>query len=411
MFESLFKKTILNAIRKMDKGELTLQLADGSSEKIGNDLSVVAHLKVNSDQLWSRVALYGDIGFAESYMAGEWESNNLTDLLRWFLLNIEKTPGVSGSSSQLFLMNSLQWLNKYFHWQRANTRKGSEKNIREHYDLSNDFFALFLDPSMTYSSGIFKENKDSLELAQQNKYESLCQQAGIKPGDEVLEIGTGWGGFAVYAASNYGAHVTSITISRQQYDYAVQRVKNNGLENQITVLLKDYRDITGKFDKVVSIEMIEAVGYKYLKTYFKKIQDVLKPDGVLALQAIICPDNRFDLLRRRVDFIQKHIFPGSLLPSIAAINQSVNATGDLFMFGLKDLGKSYVKTLNTWQKQFNANIDRINEMGFDEQFIRKWNYYFAYCEAAFDMRNINVVQLIYTRPNNFSFGERTITSQ
>jgi cyclopropane-fatty-acyl-phospholipid synthase len=392
----------------MDKGELTLQLADGSVLKTGSDSTIVAHMKVHSDQLWSRVAMFGDIGFAESYMAGEWESDNLTDLLRWFLLNIENTPGVSGSRSKLVLMNSLQWLNKYFHWQRANTRKGSEKNIREHYDLSNDFFSLFLDSSMTYSSGIFLQSEDTLEQAQQNKYDRLCREAGIRAGDEVLEIGTGWGGFAIHAAKNYGAKVTTVTISKQQYEFAVQRVKNIGLENQITILLKDYRDVTGKFDKVVSIEMIEAVGYKYLQPYFEKIQEVLKPDGVLALQAIICPDNRFDLLRKRVDFIQKHIFPGSLLPSIAAINQSVNATGDLFMFGLKDLGKSYVKTLNTWQSQFNSNLERIYQMGFDDQFIRKWNYYFSYCEAAFDMRNINVVQLIYTRPNNFLFGERTI---
>ncbi|HNW00257.1 MAG TPA: cyclopropane-fatty-acyl-phospholipid synthase family protein, partial [Chitinophagales bacterium] len=242
-----------------------------------------------------------------------------------------------------------------------------------------------------------------LESAQTAKYESLCQSLKLTPADHVLEIGTGWGGFAEYAAKTYGCKITTVTISKEQHAYATERLQKAGLSDRVEVLLRDYRHIEGVFDKVVSIEMIEAVGAQYLDTYFKKIQSVLKPDGVLALQAIICPDSRFESFKKNVDFIQKHIFPGSLLPSIAAINESVNKTGDLFMFGLKDLGRSYGTTLAAWRERFNANIDQVAQMGFDETFIRKWNYYFAYCEAAFNMRNINVVQMVYTRPNNYRY--------
>jgi cyclopropane-fatty-acyl-phospholipid synthase len=404
MLKNLYKNSILKALKAMQHGRLQLVLPDGTRMEIGQSDEVKAHLQMKSDQVWKRIALFGDIGFAEAYMENEWETDDLTNLLKFFLLNIEHTPGVSGSETRILLMNMLQWANKLTHQKKQNTRVGSKKNIRAHYDLSNDFFALFLDGTMTYSSGLFHAKEEALEQAQYNKYDSLCQQAGIQKGDHVLEIGTGWGGFALHAAGKYGARVSSVTISKEQHDYACNKVKDAGLEDLIDIQLKDYRDIQGTYDKVVSIEMIEAVGAKFLNTYFKKIHDILKPDGVLALQAIICPDNRFDLLKKRVDFIQKHIFPGSLLPSISAINQSVNATGDLFLFGLKDMGKSYVRTLEAWKASFNHELLQIREMGFDETFIRKWNYYFSYCEAAFDMRNINVVQMIYTRPNNFSFG-------
>jgi cyclopropane-fatty-acyl-phospholipid synthase len=256
---------------------------------------------------------------------------------------------------------------------------------------------------MTYSSAYFTAPDIDLETAQYAKYDSLCQSLKLQPIDHVLEIGTGWGGFAEFAAKHYGCHITTITISKEQHAFAVERIKNAGLSHLVEVRLQDYRHVTGTFDKVVSIEMIEAVGAQYLKTYFDKIQSVLKPSGVLAIQAIICPDARFEDLKKNVDFIQKHIFPGSLLPSIAAINASVNATSDMFLFGLKDLGKSYATTLAEWRDRFNANVDKIRQMGFDDAFIRKWNYYFAYCEAAFDMRNINVVQMVYSRPNNYTF--------
>ena len=368
---------------------------------VGHHLHADAHIKSNN--FFKRAFLFGDIGFAESYMDGEWETSDLTKLLSWFLLNIDNAPTLSGSKMQSAALNIFRWYNKVFHSKNENSLHGSKKNIAEHYDLSNDFFRLFLDPSMTYSSAYFTKPDLDLEAAQYEKYDSLCTSLKLNPDDHVLEIGTGWGGFAEFAAKNYGCKITTITISKEQHAYAVERIQNAGLSQLVEVRLQDYRHVEGTFDKVVSIEMIEAVGAQYLKTYFDKIQSVLKPSGVLAIQAIICPDARFDTLKKNVDFIQKHIFPGSLLPSIAAINASVNATSDMFLFGLKDLGKSYATTLAEWRDRFNTNIDKIRQMGFDESFIRKWNYYFAYCEAAFDMRNINVVQMVYTRPNNYGF--------
>lgn len=388
----------------MQNGYLEMRLPDGTLRTYGNSSAELhADVQIHTTTLFKRAVLFGDIGFAEAYMDGDWETSDLTRLLSWFLLNIQNAPTLSGSSAKSFVLNTLQLWNKVFHAKRKNSISGSRKNIAAHYDLSNDFFELFLDRTMTYSSALFVKSDMDLESAQYAKYESLCQSLKLSPADHVLEIGTGWGGFAEYAAKTYGCKITTVTISKEQHAYAVERLKKAGLSDRVEVLLCDYRHIQGTFDKVVSIEMIEAVGAQYLDTYFNKIQSVLKPDGVLALQAIVCPDSRFESFKKNVDFIQKHIFPGSLLPSIAAINESVNKTGDLFMFGLKDLGRSYGTTLATWRERFNQNIDQIAQMGFDETFIRKWNYYFAYCEAAFNMRNINVVQMVYTRPNNYRY--------
>lgn len=399
-----YKSTILRLLQPMQKGYLHITLSDGTIMELGDrNATLKADVTVNDDHFYKRAFLYGDIGFAEAYMAGEWTTKNLTQLLSWFLLNIENSPTLSGSAVRSFLLNALQFTNKLFHNKRKNSVTGSQKNIEAHYDLSNEFFSLFLDGTMTYSSAYFTRPDIGLEEAQFEKYESLCQLVKLHPGDHLLEIGTGWGGFALYAAKKYQCRITSVTISKEQYAFATERIAKEGLSHLIEVQLKDYRLIEGTFDKVVSIEMIEAVGAQYLKTYFDKIHSLLKPDGVLALQAIVCPDTRFDELKKNVDFIQKHIFPGSLLPSIAAINSAVNETGDMFLFGLKDLGKSYVRTLAEWRQRFNSNLDTIKQLGFDESFIRKWNYYFSYCEAAFDMRNINVVQMVYTRPNNYKF--------
>ncbi len=388
----------------MQKGYLFITLADGSTMELGNKQNELhADVTVLDDNFFKRAFLFGDIGFAEAFMAGEWTTSNLTALLSWFLLNVDNAPTLSGSTAKTIIVNGFQLANKIFHSKRKNSLDGSKKNIAEHYDLSNEFFSLFLDKTMTYSSAYYSKPDLELEKAQYEKYDSLCQSLKLNANDHLLEIGTGWGGFAIYAAKTYGCKITSVTISQQQYDFATTRIKNENLSERIDVQLKDYRLIEGQFDKVVSIEMIEAVGAQYLKVYFDKIQSVLKPNGVLALQAIVCPDSRFESFKKNVDFIQKHIFPGSLLPSIAAINTAINETGDLFMFGLKDMGKSYVITLSEWRKRFNENIEKVKLLGFDDAFIRKWNYYFSYCEAAFDMRNINVVQMVYTRPNNYKY--------
>lgn len=399
-----YRKLILNMLHPMQKGHLRMTFPDGSVAHFGvPDAAHSAEIHIRSENVFRRAVFYGDIGFAEAYMHGEWETPDLTALLAWFLLNIDNAPTLSGGAPQRIAANILQLVNRIRHSRKRNSISGSKKNIADHYDLSNDFFHLFLDRTMTYSSALYDHPEMDLETAQLAKYDSLCRSLKLNTADHVLEIGTGWGGFAEYAATHYGCRITTVTISAEQYKYAVERMQRKGLDTQVQVLLCDYRKIKGTFDKVVSIEMIEAVGARYLPAYFKKIQSVLKPHGVLGLQAIICPDNRFEDLKRNVDFIQKHIFPGSLLPSIAAINNAVNTTGDMFMFGLKDLGKSYAVTLSEWRRRFNENIAEVKDLGYDEVFIRKWNYYFSYCEAAFAMRNINVVQMVYARPNNYHY--------
>lgn len=398
---SFYQDIVLKFLSKMDKGYLYLTLPDGEEVMMGTgEGRISARITINSDEFYKRIILFGDIGFGEAYVDGLWDTDNITNVINWVLLNIENAPGVSGSKTQALALNLLKWLNKLTHFKRANTVDGSRKNIAEHYDLNNDFFASFLDPTMTYSSAYFYKNGLSLEEAQLAKYERLCRQLNLKPTDHVLEIGSGWGGNAIYMAKTYGCKVTSLTISAEQHKLAVERVAAEGLSHKISIELRDYRTLEGQYDKIVSVEMLEAVGHKYLDIYFKKCHDLLKKNGILAIQVITSPDSRYESLRKGVDWIQKHIFPGSLLPSVAAINGSVNRTGDMTLVDLKDIGSDYAQTLRLWYAQFNANLSEVRLLGFDDRFIRKWNYYLCYCEAAFAMRNINTMQLVYSRPNN-----------
>jgi cyclopropane-fatty-acyl-phospholipid synthase len=395
---------VLDMLSRMTAGSLTLELPDGKTILIGDAQgSVSASLKIKSNDFFKRCVLYGDIGFGEAYVDGQWETDNICNVIKWFLLNIENSPGISGSKSKTFALNVLKLFNKFSHFKRANTVNGSRKNISEHYDLNNDFFSLFLDPSMTYSSAYFKEEGMSLQAAQVAKYDRLCKLLRLKPTDHVLEIGSGWGGNAIHMAKNYGCYVTTVTISEEQYKLAKQRVEQEGLGDKIIVALKDYRFIEGQFDKIVSIEMLEAVGADYYDAYFKKCNELLKKDGIFAFQVITCPDSRFESLRKGVDWIQKHIFPGSLLPSVGALNRAVNNTTDFTLVDLKDMGIDYAKTLALWKEKFNEQLSEVRALGFDDRFIRKWNYYLGYCEAAFEMRNINVMQMVYTRPNNLNW--------
>jgi cyclopropane-fatty-acyl-phospholipid synthase len=398
---SFYQDVVLRIISRMDMGSMHLTLPGGERITLGNGKgNVSANVTINSNEFYRQVILYGDIGFGEGYVSGLWDTDNITNVIKWFLLNLENNPAVSGNKTQAVALNLLKWFNKISHYKKANSISGSRKNIAEHYDLNNDFFASFLDPTMTYSSAYFYKDGLSLEEAQLAKYERLCRQLHLKPTDHVLEIGSGWGGNAIYMAKNYGCKVTSLTISAEQHKLAVERVEEAGLSNKVNILMQDYRLMEGQFDKIVSIEMLEAVGHKYLDLYFKKCHDLLKKNGILALQVITSPDSRYDSLRKGVDWIQKHIFPGSLLPSVAAINGAINRTGDLTMVDLKDIGLHYATTLKLWFEQFNANLPTVRSLGFEDDFIRKWNYYLCYCEAAFAMRNINVMQLVYARPNN-----------
>ncbi len=398
-----YEKVILSLFTKMNSGTLHITMPSGEQIKLGNgEGNIVANIEIKDSSFFRRCVLYGDIGFGEAYMDGIWDTDSITNMIKWFLINVDNAPTVSGSSVQNITLNILKIFNKLYHFKRANSIDGSRKNISEHYDLNNDFFALFLDPTMTYSSAYFLEEGLSLQDAQIQKYDRLCRQLHIQPTDHVLEIGTGWGGNAIYMAKTYGCKVTTATISEEQFKLAKERVEKENLSDKINIVLQDYRLLEGQFDKIVSIEMLEAVGAEFLDVYFKKCNDLLTKGGILAIQVITCPDSRFESLRTGVDWIQKHIFPGSLLPSVSAINKSINNTGNMTLVDLKDIGLHYAKTLALWRDQFNSNLAEVKQLGFDERFIRKWNYYLSYCEGAFAMRNINVMQMVYARPNNIN---------
>lgn len=397
---TFYESIVLDMLAKMDKGTLIISLPSGELLTIGNGGGISANIEIKNAAFFKRCVLFGDIGFGESYVEGDWHTDNIVNVIKWVLLNVENAPGVSGSSTRGFALNILKIANKISHWSKANNISGAKKNVAEHYDLNNDFFSSFLDPTMTYSSAYFKEEGISLLQGQLAKYERLCQQLQLKATDHVLEIGSGWGGNAIYMAKKYGCKVTSITISEEQLKLARERVAKENLSDKVNIELLDYRRMQGQFDKIVSIEMLEAVGEEFIDVYFKKCHELLKKNGILALQVITCPDSRYESLRKGVDWIQKHIFPGTLLPSVGRINQAVNSTGDLTLVDLKDMGLDYAKTLSIWREQFNASppSDLVKEKG--GVFVRKWNYYLSYCEAAFSMRNIHVMQMVYTRPNN-----------
>jgi cyclopropane-fatty-acyl-phospholipid synthase len=397
----IYRALLNRAMEPMKLGALRVTMPAGEELCYGSQgTGPVATLRVLNPNFFTKCFLSGDIGFGESYVDGDWETDDIVTLISWFILNIENTPHLSGSKRWYSVGNFLKVYNRIRHKARPNTLSGSQRNISEHYDLNNDFFQIFLDPSMTYSCAYFIDSDQDLESAQIEKYDKLCRKLKINSADHVLEIGGGWGGFAIHAARNYGCNITSITVSPEQLKYARARVSAEGLSDKVSFRLADYRDITGKFDKIVSIEMLEAVGHRYVKTYFQKCHVLLNKDGILGIQVITCPDSRYESYRKNVDWIQKHIFPGGLLPSIASINKAINQTGDLNLYHLEDMGLHYARTLATWKENFNSRLDAVKALGFDEKFIRKWNYYLGYCEAAFRMRNIGVIQAVYVKPNN-----------
>ena len=397
----LYQRLVLDALGRMTAGCLRLELPGGEARTIGTPgVKISATLRVLDPAFFQKCVLFGDVGFGESYVDGDWETDSIERVIAWAILNVENSPAMSGSKTRKVALNLLKHYNRALHLLRPNSIATARRNIAEHYDLGNDFYRLWLDPTMTYSSALFTAPGQSLETAQIAKYDALCRQLHLQPTDHVLEIGSGWGGFAGHAARHYGCRVTTITISEEQFKYARERFAREGLADRIEILLTDYRAITGSFDKVASIEMMEALGDRYLETYFAKIHEVLKPGGLVALQYITVPDSRHTELKRGIDWIQKHIFPGSLLLSVGRVNTALHRTGDLFLHHLEDLGASYAQTLHAWWETFNARTAEVRALGFDARFIRKWNYYFQYCEAAFAMRNISVVQATYTRPNN-----------
>ncbi len=409
---SLAERAVFSTFADMRQGRLRVELPDGTTREFGDPAALAqevvpgigntALIRVRHPAFFKKCVLGGDIGFAESFIDGDWETPDLTAVIGWFILNIDQAPTLSGSKrTRLLAANLLRSLNRLGHLLRPNSRAIARQNIREHYDLSNDFFALWLGESMMYSGARWEKADATLQEAQFAKNDTLCRKLRLKPTDHVLEIGTGWGGWSLHAAQHYGCRITTLTISRQQLDLAVKRIAAAGLSDRIEVRLQDYRDVTGQFDKIVSIEMLEAVGHRYLSDYAAACDRLLKRDGLLALQFITYPDSRYAQLRRGVDFIQKHIFPGSLLLSVNRLNHLLSEKGGFVLHSLEDGGRDYVRTLRTWRQSFHQKLDQVRALGFDDRFIRKWDYYLCYCEAAFALRNISVVQTVHTRPNNF----------
>ena len=328
-------------------------------------------------------------------MMGYWKCDDLTTIIRILLMNRSVLDGFDsgfGSFSKP--------VRKFIHWCHRNTRRGSKKNISAHYDLGNNFFQSWLDEKMMYSCAIFDNQDCSLEKASTIKIDRICKKLRLNENDHLLEIGTGWGGFAIYAAKNYGCKVTTTTISEKQYQLAKERVEEAGLSNKITLLLEDYRDLEGQFDKLVSIEMIEAVGYQYFDDYFKKCSKLLKPDGLMVLQTITIADQQYKYSIRSVDFIQKYIFPGGCLPSVSKIAETITENTDMRIINIEDIGPHYATTLSHWRERMYERIDEIRDMGYSDTFVRMWHYYLCYCEGAFIERAIGDVQMIIMKPMN-----------
>lgn len=396
-----YASVLFSVLSKMQRGRLRVRVPDGAERIFGGlGAEPSAEIRVTGADFFRRCVLFGPIGFAEAYMDGLWETDDLVAVIAWFIRNADESTVMEGSGRTDPRIGLLGLAHKVAHKLRPNSLRTSRRNIADHYDLSNDFFRLWLDRTMTYSSAYWDLAGASLEQAQARKYDVLCRKLRLRASDEVLEIGSGWGGFAMHAAKNYGCRVTTVTISQAQHDEAKARIEAAGLADRIDLRLQDYRELTGQFDKIASIEMLEAVGDRYLEPYFAQCHRLLRRHGLLGLQYITCPDSQYDVLRRGVDFIQRHIFPGSLLLSIGRINRALDKTGDLFLHDLDDMGPYYARTLHVWRENFHRVLDAVREQGFDEVFIRKWDYYFAYCEAAFATRHISVVQAIYTRANN-----------
>ena len=350
-------------------------------------------LTVQSPRFFSAIALRGSLGAAESYFDGAWSCSDLPALIRMMVRNEAVLRQVEGGWARLAAPAA-----RLLHWLRRNTRAGSRSNIAAHYDLGNDFYSLFLDETMTYSSGIFERPDATLAEASVAKYDRICRKLGLTAADRVLDVGCGWGGFAVHAASKYGCRVTGVTISQEQLAYARDQVAERRLDDRVELRLQDYRDLDGQYDKLVSIEMIEAVGHQYLSRFVRRCSDLLKPDGQLALQAITIGDQRYAQHIRTVDLIKRYIFPGGCLVSVTAVCDAATKATDLHLVHMEDITPSYARTLKLWRERFLSQADKVRAMGFPDSFLRLWEYYLAYCEGAFTERYVRTVQMIFNKP-------------
>ncbi|MDG1752347.1 MAG: cyclopropane-fatty-acyl-phospholipid synthase [Thalassotalea sp.] len=390
-FDKRCRSIVLSVFSKINYGQL--EVIEGTTSKLfpsqADDSCIKGKIHIHDVSVYRDFVKGGSIGVAEAYIDGKWSSPNLTHVIRIFAKAQQQIDKLEAKKT---------WSNKIknaiSHWQNKNTRSGSKKNILAHYDLGNELYTRFLDPEMMYSSAIYPNQDSTLNEAQLHKLETICQRLSLNSNDHLLEIGTGWGGLAIYAAQKYGCKVTTTTISDAQYDYAHERIKTLGLSEQVTLLKKDYRELTGTFDKVVSIEMIEAVGYEFLPSFFKQCNDRLKPGGKLLIQAITIADQRFDYYKNNVDFIQRYIFPGGFLPSVSVLTEHITKHSELVVENLDDIGLDYARTLDDWRKNFLDSWSKLTSHGYDETFKRLWLYYFAYCEGAFLERSTSTVHLV-----------------
>lgn len=389
---SVFKNGLKKKLSHLNVG--CISVVDGvdkfSFGDTGSELRV--NVQVHSQEFYVMTGSGGAMGIAEAYILGYWTSDDVVMLMRIILKNRSIMLSLNDGFAKI-----LSPINKLIHRSRQNTLKGSKENILAHYDLSNDFYKLWLDPTMTYSCAYFKDTNTTLEDASIEKLDRMCRKLNLSEKDNILEVGTGWGSFSIHAAKNYGCSITTTTISDAQYEYAKARVLEEGLESKINVINKDYRKLDGQYDKIVSIEMIEAVGYEYISEYFRKLSSLLKPDGLMALQGITYNDQNFDTYKDSVDFIKKYIFPGSCLISISQIIDVIKNKTDLSMIDMEDITRHYAETLNRWRKNFMSVLPEVKEMGYSKAFINMWEFYFLYCEAGFLERNIGDVQMVFAK--------------
>jgi len=392
----LLRKGFLDKLSQLENAVLTISDTLGEC-KLGSEGSdgLSARIEVLDMSFYRQIALGGSIGAAESYMDKAWQADDLCSVIQILVRNRDLLDSLEGGLATL-----ANQLLKVWHLANRNSQQGSKKNIAAHYDLGNDLFELFLDQHGMYSSATFYQAELSLEDASTAKLERICQKLDLQPDDHVVEIGTGWGGFATYAAKNYGCRITTTTISKEQYQAAQQRIAEAGVSELVTVLMEDYRDLQGSYDKLVSIEMIEAVGHHYLDTYLKQCAALLKSNGLALIQAITIEDRYYHQALKSVDFIKRYIFPGSFIPCVSVIVDSASRNTDLRLINLEDQGESYALTLNHWRKRFMAKLDEVRAQGYNEEFIRMWEFYLCYCEGGFKEKSISNVQLLLAKPAN-----------
>ncbi len=400
IFDGMAKKLLLKKLVGLKKGNITVMDATSGSMEIQTfgelhaPSDLIAVVNVRRSQFYSRVVFGGTVGAGESYTDHDWDCEQLTALIRIFVLNREVMNGIDGGFGAILLP-----FRKLTHYGvRRNSIKGSRENIHAHYDLGNEFFALFLDETRMYSSAMFQTPNQSLEDAAVHKIDTICKKLKLKSTDHLIEIGTGWGGFAIHAAKHHGCRVTTTTISQEQFNHAKMRIKEEGLEDRITLLFEDYRNLSGTYDKLVSIEMIEAVGLEYLGTFFEKCSSLLKPEGLMVLQAITIRDQFYEEAKRSVDFIQKCIFPGSGIPSIQAMMSATTEYTDLALSHQEDFGQDYARTLNLWASRLKARETDVVKLGYPASLARLWQFYCSYCEGGFIEKSIGVSQLVFQKP-------------